>query len=92
MIISDLNVLEAVESTSVIGGFDSSDTSGYFKFSEDVYVKKYFDIYTKIKGNSAFADADAYAYGENSNAQGITYTTTYPDYSQASSTSMSVSD
>lgn len=101
MKISDLNHIEAVEGTEVVGGTGGQGTSGKFdvnqninlKFNEEV-VKK-FDIKFSnddIDGNGSFADAKAYAGGKNSFTNLFTYTETEEGkYSLGESVSQSYS-
>ncbi len=74
MIISDLNHIEAVEASSVVGG------SYYYPYSSkyinvSVYDYKNIDARANIKGNTAVADA--VAYGKDTTAQAFTYTDDY---------------
>lgn len=76
MLISDLNILEAIEGSAVIGG-------GGFKIrnkkKEKIDSKVNVDIYKKLDvkvdicGNFADAQAVAQAYGENTDAETITF-------------------
>jgi hypothetical protein len=84
MVISDLNVLEVVEATEVVGGTSNlffqkdliSYVNTYNNFYANSYVndyfKKYADIYvdSKVKGNSSSFAVDNEAIGFNSNTQG----------------------
>lgn len=82
MIISDLNLLENVEATDVVGG------SGYkFKKDIDVNIKYRSDVRSKVdlKGNVAEATADATAYGKNTFTSGETFT--YVDQGKVSASS-----
>ena len=69
MIISDLNYLESAEN-DIVGGFNLG-----YDYS-NVYFNEYFNIYkdvdskTKVKGNLATAEADA--YGKDSLSQTFT--------------------
>ncbi|MBD2165334.1 hypothetical protein H6G04_13100 [Calothrix membranacea FACHB-236] len=86
MIISDLNLLENVESANVVGGFNLGyDYSNiyfneYFKIKKDVVSKTY------VKGNLATAEADA--YGKDT----LTQTFTYVDPYSSSSVSISATN
>lgn len=97
MIISDLNHLEAVEGTGVVGGggvyFDN-----YFKKYDDINIKekvdidKKFDIYARVYGNSALSQSTADAYGYDTSAQTFTATQTDSYKSEALGLSQSVSN
>lgn len=99
MIISDLNHLEIVEGTDVVGGdyrankFNVAiDIYKDIFIYEDVDIKKKFDINAKAKGNSALAESKADAFGKyGTNAQIFTFTETDENYSKADGTSVSVS-
>ncbi|BAY29950.1 hypothetical protein NIES2107_17940 [Nostoc carneum NIES-2107] len=80
MIISDLNLLETVESSEIVGG---KFTSIYFNEYYNIY--KDIDAKANVKGNIATADASA--YGKNTLTQ--VFTTTTPYSSQSSSVSVS---
>ncbi|MEO1400969.1 MAG: hypothetical protein AAFV72_06885 [Cyanobacteria bacterium J06635_1] len=96
MHISDLNYVEALNTSEVVGG---SYRGVKFDFKKDLDVdididvrdKKYFDIYARVYGNSAVAEADAKAFGYDSSAEGFTFTYTDDYTSIAGSTSISVS-
>jgi len=104
MKISNLEYVESVDTTAVVGGY--SDRGGYgggggyrFDFSKrfDVYINEYANVYKNlyansyVSGNSAIAEADAEAYGPDSNAEGFSYTYTDPYASAAGATSISQS-
>ena len=92
MIISDLNHLEVVDQqASVVGGIANISAVTYLYFEEYVDVYKTFDVYSVVSGNSAFAEADASAYGDNSHAEALTFTYTDEYFSSASATSLSMS-
>ncbi|MEM9925666.1 MAG: hypothetical protein AAF915_18275 [Cyanobacteria bacterium P01_D01_bin.50] len=102
MNILDLNHIEAVEGTEVIGGGKFKKGKGGVDFdvktrkdvdiifTEFVDVFKTFDILSKVEGTSALAEGDAEAIGKNSSAEVFTFTKTIDGVgSQASSTSIS---
>lgn len=80
MVISDLNVLEAVEGSAIVGG-------GGFKIDNNkhevidskvnVDIFKTLDVKVKVVGNFADAQAVAQAYGENTDAETITFAEVY---------------
>lgn len=80
MIISDINHLEAVEGTEILGG-------GGFKIYNDKFekifsvvkvdIEKKVDIDVKLDGNFADAQAVSQAYGKNTDAETITFTEVY---------------
>ena len=80
MIISDLNILEGVEGSAIVGG-------GGFKIDNkkdekiqskvDVDIFKTLDVKVKIVGNFADAQAIAQAYGENTDAETISFAEVY---------------
>ncbi|MEA5572993.1 hypothetical protein [Calothrix sp. UHCC 0171] len=78
MIISDLNLLETVEATNVVGGkgFDI-DAKAKFKKDVDTNVKSKIDSevksIVKIVGNAAIANAGADANGKNTFTETFTY-------------------
>jgi hypothetical protein len=84
MIVSDLNALELVESTEVIGG-------GYFEptyYENDIFK---FKVYSdpKIKGNVALSFGYADAWGKNTftKVYNSTYSSPYNSYSEGFSVS-----
>lgn len=97
MKISNLEYVESVDTSAVVGGYGGG---GYrFDFSKrfDVYINEYANVYKNlyansyVRGNSALAEADAEAYGPDSNAEGFSYTYTDPYASAAGATSISQS-
>lgn len=94
MLISDLNYLEVVnQETEVVGG----RTFGFNKntninVNESINLRKNIYARVDVQGNTAFAEADAQAYGNNSVAQGITVTYTDPYSSIAGSQSSSATN
>ena len=100
MIISELNHLEVVnQENRVVGGSGGYGGSSYIdvdiykdvdiKVDEDVYVDKYFDVYSDVKGVSAFAEAEALAYGYDAHAEALTFTYTEDYFATASAQSLS---
>jgi hypothetical protein len=74
----------------------AAGTGGYcdlcvFKF---IYIKdhKDFTVYSDVYGNSAVAESDAKAFGDNTTAQSFNSTYTDPYTSMAHGTSISVTD
>ena len=98
MIISELNHLQVIEEkNSVTGG--SYGGSSYIEVDiykdvdidvyEDVDVYKDFDVDSKVKGISAFAEAEALAYGKDAHAESLTFT--YTEHNFATSSAQSIS-
>lgn len=87
MIISDLNLLEVVEVSAVLGG-----SRFYLDVDKDVNVDRYVDLYVNkeiyadayISGNIGDAESSAYAYGWNSLAETETVTFAYNYYDSGS--------
>ncbi|MBE9051369.1 hypothetical protein IQ243_13260 [Nostocales cyanobacterium LEGE 11386] len=84
MIISELNVLEAVEGSAVVGGGgfkidNKKDEKIDSKVNVDIFKK--LDVKVDIIGNFADAQAVAQAYGENTDAETITFAEVYEGYS-----------
>lgn len=95
MNIFDLNHIEAVEGTEVVGGGYKSvyfDKNVNIKFDEKIDIKKNIKSKVDVKGNFAFAEADADAYGKDTVAEAITYTVTDDYYSGAISNSVSATN
>ena len=102
MIISDLNHLEVInQETKVIGagswgyGGGSDIKVDIYKdvdidVYEDVDIYKDFDVDAHVKGVSAFAEAEALAYGKNNHSEALTFTLTKPGLSTASGQSLSI--
>ena len=105
MIISDLNHLEVVnQETNVVGagswGYGSIKGSSDINVDiykdvdidvyEDVDIYKDFDVDAHVKGVSAFAEAEALAYGKNNHSEALTFTLTKPGLSTASGQSLSI--
>ena len=101
MIISELNHLEVVnQENRVVGGsyYGGSNIDVDIKKDYDVYVdvdvKEYKDFYvdSDVKGVSAFAEADASAYGYDAHAESMTFTHSDEYFATASAQSTSLSD
>ncbi|MBW4503403.1 MAG: hypothetical protein KME57_28545 [Scytonema hyalinum WJT4-NPBG1] len=79
MIISDLNHLEAVEGSAVVGGiylgsgYSYKTTSLYV--NENLNINKYIASKVDVKGNTATAEAEA--QGDNTVTQSFAFTTPY---------------
>ncbi|EAW36754.1 hypothetical protein [Lyngbya sp. PCC 8106] len=88
MKIADLNHLETVEA-NVTGGITNKYAKTVLSFKEYVDIDKYFTATANVKGNLAFAEADAAAFGNDSasNALTETYTDEYTSISTATSAS-----
>jgi hypothetical protein len=89
MIISDLNHLQEVYETSVVGGIAPNYIFDVRCFMESVDINKYISGVANVSGNLAFAEADAVALGSNSLANALTQTYTDAYSSIASATSAS---
>lgn len=89
MIISDLNNLEVVDGSGVIGGINNRNDKTILKFKEDVEITKDINVKSNVKGRTAFGEADAVAYGKNAVAQ--FFTTSYVDDYEASGSATSLS-
>lgn len=77
MIISDLNILEAVDGSAVVGG-----NGGFHIYNNklekidskvNVDIRKKLDVQLDIHGNFGDAQAVAQAYGHNTDAETITF-------------------
>ena len=96
MKISDLNYVETIETSEILGGRGSYDFNRKknlkIDIKENVKIRK--DLFTDsvVYGNSALAEADSEAYGANSNAEAFSFTFTDDYASAASATSVSQSD
>ncbi|TVP55723.1 MAG: hypothetical protein EA343_24815 [Nodularia sp. (in: Bacteria)] len=80
MIISDLNILEAIEGSAIVGGGgfkidNKKDEKIDSKVNVDIF--KTLDVKVKIYGNFADAQAIAQAYGENTDAETISFAEVY---------------
>jgi hypothetical protein len=76
MIISDLNILEAVDGSAVVGGGGFAINNKKFekiKSKVDVDIHKKLDVQVDIHGNFADAQAVAQAYGHNTDAETISF-------------------
>ena len=101
MKISNLEYVESVETSVVVGsGYGGYGGGGYnFDFSKrlDIYINEYAKVYKDlyansfVKGNSAIGEADAKAFGPDSNAEGFSFSYTDPYASAAGATSISQS-
>jgi len=101
MNISDLNHLEVVSNIKVVGGTYWSGGS-YINVNidkdvdidvyEDVDVYKDFDVDSYVDGFSAFAEAEALAYGNDAHAESLTFTYSKPGFVTSSAQSISLSD
>ena len=106
MIISELNHLQVIEQeTSVIGasgkkgktygGGSDIDVDIYKDVDvhvyEDIYIYKDFYVYSDVYGISAFAEAEALAYGRNAHAESLTFTYSQPGFASSSAQSNSLS-
>ncbi len=101
MNISDLNHLEALVDVKAVGGTywggGGSDINvDIYKdvdiyVDEDVYVDKYFDVDSHVDGFSAFAEAEALAYGYDAHAESLTFTYSKPGFVTSSAQSISLS-
>ena len=85
MIISDISYLESVES-DIVGGFNLGHDYSNIYFNEYFNIYKDVDSKTRVKGNLATAEADA--YGKDSLSQTFTYVDPYA----SSSTSISATN
>ena len=100
MNISDLNHLEALVDVKVVGGtyWGGGGSSGInvdiykdvnIDVYEDVDVYKDFCVDSDVDGISAFAEAEALAYGHDAHAESLTFT--YTNYGFATSSAQSIS-
>lgn len=99
MKIQNLEHVKVVSTSEIVGGYGYR--SGGYNFNrnkrlnieikERVDIQKYLNTISFVHGNSALAEADAEAYGHDSNAEGFSYTVTTPFSSAASATSVSQS-
>jgi hypothetical protein len=92
MIISDLNYLEVVQQENIVGGIADIEAYTDLEFYEVVDIYKEFDVQSKVKGTSAFAEADAVAYGDNIHAEALSFTYAKKGFVSASATSVSLYD
>ena len=90
MIISDLNYLEVVQSQNIVGAIADIYAYTNLNFYEFVDVYKEFDVKANVDGVSAFAEADAVAYGKDAHAEALSFTYTSDGYASASATSISI--
>jgi hypothetical protein len=90
MIISDLNYLEVVQQENIVGGIADIHAYTDLAFYEVVDIYKEFNVDAYVKGVSAFAEADAVAYGKDAHAEALSFTYTDKDFASASATSVSI--
>ena len=102
MNISDLNHFEVVNpETGVVGGDGGYYGAGVELYVDlykdvdvyvDVYVDEYkkFDVYSDVDGVSAFAEAEALAYGKDAHAESLTFSYTENGFASASAQSTSL--
>ena len=90
MIISELNHLEVVgQENQVVGGITDLKATTDLKFKEIVDIDKYVNAKAHVKGNIAFAEADAVALGYDSVSNALT--SSFTDYKTSVSTATSSS-
>ena len=93
MIISDLNYLEAVDGTGVVGGdfdFDiSKDIEVNVDIFENVAIDKDVNSVVYVKGNLATAESSANAFGNNTLTE--TFSLTYTSWNESHSNSLAIS-
>ena len=93
MIISDLNYLEAVEGTGVVGGdfdFDiSKDIEVNIDIFENVVIDKEVNSVVYVEGNLATAESSANAFGANTLTE--TFSLTYTNGHESHSNSLAIS-
>ncbi len=82
MIISDLNHIEVVEGSELVGG---TGTNIGFVLDD----KKFIESVVKLTGNAAVATGTAQAFGDDTVAQVINNTVTTPGASVATGTAIS---
>ena len=97
MNISDLNHLEVVSEAKIVGGWGSYisvniDKDVDIDVYEDVDVYKDFNVDSHVDGFSAFAEAEALAYGNDAHAESLTFTYSKPGFVTSSAQSISLSD
>lgn len=97
MIISDLEILEVVETSDIlIGGSASPDyyVDQYINIDFNEEVKKKFKVYSDpyVRDNTAFSDSKAFAFGFNTLTNTFTETRATALSSQSIGTSLSVVD
>jgi hypothetical protein len=86
MIISDLNLLEAVEGADVVGGINLGNEKSYVYAKEYLDINKYISSKVNVKGNAATAEAEA--KGDDTVTQSFAFTTPY----SSSSTSIAATN
>jgi hypothetical protein len=90
MIISDLNYLEVVQQENIVGGIANIEAYTNLAFYEVVDIEKDFCVEAYVSGVSAFAEADAVAYGKDAHAEALSFTYTDDCFASASATSVSI--
>ena len=91
MIISDLNYLEAAEA-NVEGGYYFGNNV-HVRVEKNLKVNNDFNSRVNVRGNFAGAEAEAFAFGKNTSAEGFTFTETVQGHSSvALASSLSASD
>ncbi|AFY66900.1 hypothetical protein GEI7407_2425 [Geitlerinema sp. PCC 7407] len=100
MLISDLSHLEAVSDIKVVGGTYwggggsninvNIDKEVDIEVYENVEVYKDFCVESYVDGISAFAEAEALAYGNDAHAESLTFTYTKPGFATSSAQSISL--
>jgi hypothetical protein len=73
MIISDLNLLEAVEGADIVGGINLGKHYSKVYATEYLDINKYISSKVNVKGNAATAEAEA--EGDNTVTQSFAFTT-----------------
>ncbi|MGK7915988.1 MAG: hypothetical protein AB4038_10650 [Prochloraceae cyanobacterium] len=90
MIISELNHLEVMgQEKQIVGGITDQKANTHLNFFEKVDINKYVDAKAYVRGNIAFAEADAVALGYDSVSNALS--NTYTDYKTSVSTATSSS-
>lgn len=104
MIISELNHLQVIDQETSVVGASGKSYGGKSHIYVDIYkdvdvdvyetVDVYKDFYVKshVEGTSAFAEAEALAYGYDAHAESLTFTYTEPGFATSSAQSISLSD
>ncbi|AFY66901.1 hypothetical protein [Geitlerinema sp. PCC 7407] len=100
MNISDLNHLEALSDVKVVGGTywsgGGSNIDVNIDKEVDIHVDEYVNVYkdfcvdSHVDGISAFAEAEALAYGYDAHAESLTFTYTKDDFATSSAQSISL--
>ena len=102
MNISDLNHLEALVDVKVVGGTYWGGGGSGSNINVDIYKDVNIDVYedvdvykdfcvdSDVDGISAFAEAEALAYGSDAHAESLTFTYTKHDFATSSAQSISL--